>query len=124
MQVLQWLMWQIGGFGPMLGQAHHFNAYAPICPDGAVVLPYSQARYTNEAGRLYSVLDQRLADHDYVAADQYSIADMAIFPWCRLHGRGRDCCFSPHFPLLQSALPLWRRRHGQESYRLIFRESR
>ena len=84
--VMQWLFWQVGGFGPMLGQAHHFNAYAPMNPSGPVVLPYAQARYTNEAGRLYHVLDRRLAERDHVAGD-YSIADMAIFPWCRLYGR-------------------------------------
>ncbi len=88
---LQWLFWQIGGFGPMLGQAHHFNAYAPMRPDGPVVLPYAQDRYTNEAGRLYHVLDKRLSAHKYVAADEYTIADMTIFPWCRLHKRqGQD----------------------------------
>tara|TARA_Y100000588_G_C14099974_1_gene858357 strand:- start:299 stop:1006 length:708 start_codon:yes stop_codon:yes gene_type:complete len=86
-ETLQWLMWQMGGFGPMLGQAHHFNAYAPMRPDGAVVLPYAQERYTNEATRLYSVLNRRLADHEYVAAEQYTIADIAIFPWCRLYER-------------------------------------
>ncbi len=85
--VMQWLFWQMGGFGPMLGQAHHFNAYAPMNPAGAVVLPYAQARYTNEAGRLYGVLDRQLARHEYVAADEYTIADMAIFPWCRLYKR-------------------------------------
>jgi len=84
---MQWLMWQVGGFGPMLGQAHHFNAYAPMNPNGPVVLPYAQERYTNEARRLYSVLDRQLGGHDYVAADEYTIADMAIFPWCRLHKR-------------------------------------
>ena len=89
-QVLQWLFWQMGGFGPMLGQAHHFNAYAPMRPDGAVVLPYAQARYTNEAARLYTVLDRRLAGRDYVAAGRYTIADMAIFPWCRLAPRQRQ----------------------------------
>ncbi|MBS38412.1 MAG: glutathione S-transferase [Thiotrichales bacterium] len=87
---LQWLMWQMGGFGPMLGQAHHFNAYAPMRPDGPVVLPYAQDRYTNEAGRLYGVLDRRLADREYVAAGQYTIADIAIFPWCRLAYRQRQ----------------------------------
>jgi GST-like protein len=89
-ETLQWLMWQIGGFGPMLGQAHHFNRYAPMRPGNPVVLPYAQERYTNEAGRLYSVLDKRLSSHDYVAADEYTIADMAIFPWCRLHERQRQ----------------------------------
>jgi GST-like protein len=90
-ETLQWLMWQVGGFGPMLGQAHHFNRYAPMRPGNPVVLPYAQGRYTNEAGRLYGVLDKRLAAHDYVAADDYTIADMAVFPWCRLHERqGQD----------------------------------
>ena len=79
--VMEWLMWQMGGFGPMLGQAHHFNAYAPMRPDGPVVLPYAQERYTNEAARLYGVLDRQLAEHEYVAADEYTIADMAIWPW-------------------------------------------
>jgi GST-like protein len=78
--VMQWLFWQVGGFGPMLGQAHHFRAYA------REKIEYAVNRYTNEAGRLYGVLDKRLAEHEYVAGD-YSIADMSIFPWCRLHGR-------------------------------------
>ena len=78
--VMQWLFWQMGGFGPMLGQSHHFNAYAPER------IKYAMDRYTNEAGRLYGVLDRRLADHEYVAG-AYSIADMAIFPWCRLYER-------------------------------------
>jgi len=83
LDVLQWLFWQMGGFGPMLGQAHHFNAYA------SERISYAMDRYTNEAGRLYRVLDERLAGRDYVAGD-YSIADMAIFPWCRLHRRQRQ----------------------------------
>jgi GST-like protein len=86
-EALQWLFWQMGGFGPMLGQAHHFNVYAPMRPDGPVVLPYAQERYTNEAARLYSVLDRKLGEGVYVAAGEYTIADMAIFPWCRLHDR-------------------------------------
>jgi len=86
-ETIQWLFWQVGGFGPMLGQAHHFNAYAPMRPDGPVVLPYAQERYTNEATRLYRVLDRRLTDHEWVAAGEYTIADMAIFPWCRLYER-------------------------------------
>jgi GST-like protein len=83
-EVLKWLMWQMGGFGPMLGQAHHFNAYAPER------IAYAMDRYTNEAGRLYRVLDERLAEQHYVAGNLYSIADMAIFPWCRLHKRQRQ----------------------------------
>jgi GST-like protein len=86
-ETIQWLMWQMGGFGPLLGQAHHFNKYAPENPSGAVVLPYAQARYTNEAARLYRVLDRRLARNTYVAGDSYTIADIAVFPWCRLYER-------------------------------------
>lgn len=72
---LEWLMWQMGGFGPMLGQAHHFNVYAPER------IAYGMERYTNEAKRLYGVLDRRLANHEFVAGAHYSIADMAIWPW-------------------------------------------
>jgi len=86
-ETVQWLMWQMGGFGPMLGQAHHFNKYAPANPSGPVILPYAQARYTNEAARLYGVLDKQLSGRDYVAAGEYTVADMAIFPWCRLYER-------------------------------------
>jgi len=78
--VLEWLMFQMGGIGPMFGQANHFRAYAPE------KIPYAIDRYTNEAKRLYGVLDRRLADHDYVAGD-YSIADIAIFPWMRYGDR-------------------------------------
>jgi len=77
---IEWLMWQMGGFGPMLGQAHHFNYYAPE------KLPYAMDRYSAEANRLYGVLDRRLADRAFVA-DDYSIADMAIFPWTRTYER-------------------------------------
>ncbi len=82
--VYEWLMFQIGGVGPMLGQAHHFRAYA------RERIPYAIERYTNEAARLYRVLDRRLGEQEYLAAE-YSIADMAVFPWIRLHGRqGQD----------------------------------
>ncbi len=75
-EVMQWLMFQMGGIGPMLGQVHHFRAYAPE------PIPYAIDRYTKEAGRLYGVIDRRLADRPFIAGD-YSIADMAIFPWLR-----------------------------------------
>ncbi|MFZ9678790.1 MAG: glutathione binding-like protein [Quisquiliibacterium sp.] len=79
-QVLQWLMWQMGGFGPMLGQAHHFRIYADAKID------YAIERYTNEARRLYGVLEGQLARTGaYVAGRQYTIADIAIFPWARVH---------------------------------------
>jgi GST-like protein len=73
-RVLEWLMWQMGGPGPMLGQVHHFVKYNP----GKA--PYAEERYTKEAHRLYGVLDKRLADREFVA-DDYSIADIAIWPW-------------------------------------------
>jgi GST-like protein len=75
--VLQWLMFQMGGIGPMLGQAHHFRAYAPE------PIPYAVERYTNEANRLYGVMDRRLAESAYLAGPDYSIADVATFPWLR-----------------------------------------
>ena len=78
-EIEQWLMWQMGGVGPMAGQAHHFLLYAPEL-EPPQDLPYAKDRYRNEVGRLYRVLDTRLADRDYVAGD-YSIADMAIWPW-------------------------------------------
>ena len=74
--VIQWLMFQMGGIGPLLGQTHHFRVYAPE------TIPYAVDRYTNEAARLYGVMDRRLAEHEYLAGD-YSIADIACFPWLR-----------------------------------------
>ena len=77
----EWLMWQMGGVGPMAGQAHHFLKYAPDL-DPPQVLPYAQNRYRNEVGRLYKVLDTQLKENDFVAG-AYSIADMAIWPWAQ-----------------------------------------
>jgi GSH-dependent disulfide-bond oxidoreductase len=74
---IEWLMFQMGGIGPMLGQAHHFRIYAPK------KIKYAIDRYTNEANRLYSVLDRRLKKNDYLAGDKYTIADMATWPWLR-----------------------------------------
>jgi GST-like protein len=74
MQVLQWLMWQMGGLGPMAGQNHHFSQYAPE------KIPYAIDRYVNETNRLYGVLNKRLEGRSFVAGD-YSIADMACYPW-------------------------------------------
>jgi GST-like protein len=74
-EVLQWLFWQMGGLGPMLGQNHHFSQYAPE------KIPYAIDRYVNETNRLYGVLDRRLADRAFVAGADYSIADMAAYPW-------------------------------------------
>jgi GST-like protein len=78
---LQWLMWQMGGLGPMLGQAHHFRNYAPERID------YAYDRYTNEARRLYRVLDKRLGEAPFLAGDAYSIADIAVWPWTRYPDR-------------------------------------
>ena len=76
-EVLQWLMFQMGGVGPMLGQAHHFRIYAPE------QVEYAINRYTNEAWRLYGVMDRCLKDRKFIAGNQYTIADIAIFPWLR-----------------------------------------
>ncbi|MBM9594667.1 glutathione S-transferase N-terminal domain-containing protein [Roseitranquillus sediminis] len=81
--VEEWLMWQMGGVGPMAGQAHHFLKYAPAM-DPPNDLPYAKERYRGETGRLYGVLDRRLAQNEYVAGDFFSIADMAIWPWASL----------------------------------------
>ncbi len=80
---LEWLFWQMGGLGPMAGQNHHFVTYAPE------QIPYAMDRYVNETGRLYGVLDKRLADREYVAGE-YSIADMASYPWIVPHERQKQ----------------------------------
>jgi len=74
---LQWLMFQMGGVGPMLGQAHHFNIYAPE------KIAYAMNRYTKEANLLYGVMDRRLGESEYIACGEYTIADIAIMPWLR-----------------------------------------
>jgi GST-like protein len=76
-EVLQWLMFQMGGVGPMLGQAHHFRIYAPE------KIEYAVNRYTQEAKRLYGVMDRQLQQHPFMAGSKYSVADIAIFPWLR-----------------------------------------
>jgi GSH-dependent disulfide-bond oxidoreductase len=94
-EIEQWLFWQVAGVGPMAGQAHHFLRYAPTM-EPPNVLPYAQDRYRNEVGRLYSVLNHRLADRDFVAGD-YSIADMAIWPWANnWEGQQQDIGRLPH----------------------------
>ncbi len=74
---LEWLMFQMGSVGPMLGQTHHFRLYAPE------KLPYAIDRYSNEAKRLYAVMNKRLESQQHIATDEYTIADIAIFPWLR-----------------------------------------
>ena len=90
-EVLQWLMFQMGGVGPMLGQAHHFRIYAPEKID------YAVNRYTNEAKRLYGVMDKQLATRKFIAGNQYTVADVAIFPWLRSwQNQGIDWADYPH----------------------------
>jgi GST-like protein len=90
--VLQWLFWQVGGLGPMAGQAHHFRQYAPQR------IEYAVERYTNEVARLYRVLDKRLSDRDYLA-DTYSICDIACYPWVRRYEKQGQVL--EHFPHLK-----------------------
>lgn len=105
-EVEQWLFWQVGGLGPMCGQTHHFRQYAPRMLADQRQLAYGAARYTNEANRLYGVLDTRLEDRDYVAGD-YSIADMAIWPWIvPWKNQGQDLDDFPH-------LKAWYERVGE-----------
>ncbi|MDX6749174.1 glutathione binding-like protein [Geminicoccaceae bacterium 1502E] len=80
-ETLQWLFWQMGGLGPMAGQNHHFGQYAPE------KIPYAIDRYVNETNRLYGVMDRRLADRPFLAGQDYSIADMASYPWVVPHER-------------------------------------
>lgn len=87
----EWLMWQMGGVGPMAGQAHHFMKYAPEKID------YAIERYRNEVARLYGVLDRRLAQNEFVAGASYTIADMAIWPWASLwQGQQQTLEDKPH----------------------------
>jgi len=90
-QALEWLMFQMGSIGPMLGQTHHFRIYAPE------KIGYAIERYTNEARRLYGVMDRRLANSRYIGGPEYTIADIAIFPWLRSwKNQGIDWNDFPH----------------------------
>jgi GST-like protein len=90
-EVEQWLYWQVGGLGPMAGQAHHFRIYAPEKID------YAVTRYTNEVARLYGIMNKRLADREFLAGE-YSIADIACVGWSKLWERqGQDISKFPHF---------------------------
>ena len=96
---LQWLMFQMGGVGPMLGQAHHFLQYAPE------KIEYAMNRYRNEANRLYGVIDRRLKESKYIACDEYTIADMAIVPWLRMPERqGVNVDDYPHLKKWRDAI--------------------
>jgi GST-like protein len=109
-ETMQWLFWQMGGLGPMLGQNHHFRNYA------AEKIPYAIDRYLKETERLYGILDERLADREFVAGD-YSIADMACYPWIALYERqGQNL---EDFPNLKRWLETIQRRDAvQRAYAL------
>lgn len=104
-EVDQWLFWQVGGLGPMAGQTHHFRQYAPAMTVDQRHLAYGVRRYTDETNRLYGVLDRRLEGRDFVAGD-YSIADMAIWPWILPALQGQDLADFPH-------LAAWHARVGE-----------
>lgn len=80
-RAMEWLMFQVSSVGPMLGQAHHFRGYAPE------EIPYAIDRYTNEAARLYEVMDRHLSEAEYFVGEDYSIVDMAIYPWVASHNK-------------------------------------
>lgn len=105
-EVEEWLFWQVGGLGPMAGQAGHFTVYAPSITPDARHTAYGANRYVNEVERLYGVMNKRLADRDYLAGD-YSIADMASWPWVR--SRSNMGTSFAGFPKLES----WYRRIGE-----------
>src|SRR5262249_1637395 len=83
-ETLEWLMWQMGGLGPMLGQNHHFSQYAPE------KLPYAIERYVKETSRLYGVLNKRLADREFITGKNYTIADLAAYPGISRDRQGQD----------------------------------
>jgi GST-like protein len=96
-EVCQWLFWQMAGLGPMAGQTHHFVHYAPDPID------YAIDRYVRETGRLYGVLNKRLADREYIAGD-YSIADMACYPWVLPERQKQDLAHFPHLARWKAAI--------------------
>ncbi len=94
---IQWLFWQMGNLGPMAGQNHHFRLYAPE------KLPYAMTRYLKETGRLYAVLNKRLADREYIVGD-YSIADIASYPWVQPERQGQNIDEFPHLKRWKAAI--------------------
>ncbi|MFK7746340.1 MAG: glutathione S-transferase N-terminal domain-containing protein [Roseobacter sp.] len=119
--VSEWLMWQMGGLGPMAGQAHHFLKYAPAM-DPPNDLPYAKDRYRSETARLYGVLDRRLAQNEYVAGDFYSIADMSIWGWASLwEGQQQTLDDKPH---LARWLDTVSQRPGVIAGRALYAEKR
>lgn len=119
--VTEWLMWQMGGLGPMAGQAHHFLKYAPAMnPPNDI--PYAKDRYKSETARLYGVLNRRLADNEYVAGNFFSIADMAIWGWASLwEGQQQTLDDKPH---MARWLETVSSRPGVQAGRALFAENR
>lgn len=119
--VEQWLMWQMGGLGPMAGQAHHFLKYAPNM-DPPNDLPYAKNRYRNETARLYGVLDRQLAKSAYVAGDFISIADFACWGWASLwEGQQQTLDDKPH---MARWLEVMGAREGVQKGRALYAEKR
>lgn len=119
--VTEWLMWQMGGLGPMAGQAHHFLKYAPKM-DPPNDIPYAKDRYRAETGRLYGVLERQLAKFEYVAGDFYSIADMAIWGWASLwEGQQQTLDDKPN---MARWLELMAARPGVQAGRALYAEKR
>jgi GST-like protein len=97
-ECLEWVMWQMGGLGPMLGQNHHFAMYAPE------KIPYAIERYTKETNRLYAVLDKRLTGRPFILGKQYSIADMAAYPWINPDRQGQNIDDFPNLKRWKAAI--------------------
>src|SRR5207342_1523690 len=114
-EVVQWLFWQMAGLGPMAGQNHHFGLYAPE------KIPYAINRYVKETGRLYGVLNKRLADREFITGE-YTIADIACYPWISPERQGQDIDEFPHLKRWREALRV--RSAVQRAYELAGRINR
>ena len=120
-ETMKWLMWQMGGLGPMAGQAHHFLRYAPNM-DPPNEIPYAKDRYKIEVKRLYTVLDENLESRDFVAGGFFSVADMAIWPWASLWKRqDQDISLYPH---IQNWLERCKNRPGVQKGRSLLQDKR
>jgi GST-like protein len=109
-ETIEWLFWQMGGLGPMAGQNHHFSSYAPE------KIPYAIERYVKETNRLYAVLDKRLSGRDFIVGRQYTIADMACYPWIIPERQGQDIEQFPALKRWQAAIrarPATRRAYAR-----------
>jgi GST-like protein len=116
--VLQWLMFQMASVGPMLGQAHHFNAYAPERGLPLEKYEYGQQRYVNEANRIYGVIERQLKGRDWVAAGRYTIADIAIMPWLRDPAKqGVDIAKYPNVQRWRDAI--WKRPQVEKALQVL-----